>query len=206
MRSNSRSKPSRSSLIRHSFEALWLTRSWKTGSRSRPSPRSTASMTRRPRQGAKHRTSAFVRSRRRGWAGRKLQLVICVTQKHSTRRASCWSGRGRSLPLFLVLDRFEQRAAFAAAVLEGHRLRAEERDHLGVTRAAVWALRQGAWLRLLSTERQTASPRGLEAWRRCPHRWRHCVRAAGPGPRSSSRPSRRELWSRGALAAATPIP
>src|SRR6202521_1128628 len=51
--------------------------------------------------------------------------------------------------LLLVLDRLEKRAAGAAAVLKSHRLRAKQRDHLGVAFGAVRAAWVGAGLCLV---------------------------------------------------------
>src|SRR5712692_10010369 len=91
---------------------------------------------------------------------------------------SCW----RRCELLVVLDGFEDGAAAAAFVLQGHRLSAEEGDDLGVAGAAVSAARSNlpplfggrarerGRLSFLSL-RQISSPRDHGAWRRCPRRW-----------------------------------
>ena len=103
----------------------------------------------------------------------------------------------RSLKLLVVLDRFEQRAALAAAVLKRHRLGPEERDDLGVALRAVRAARLGAGLRVSASFAcwsQTSSPRARAASRRCARRSRRACSAGGPDPKPSSR-----CWSVGRL-------
>src|SRR2546427_5366429 len=86
----------------------------------------------------------------------------------------------------LVLDRFENGAAFAAVVLKGHRLGAKERYHLSVSGAAVRAARISSRPRFGFVSRRwaarTSSPPGHAAWRTCECRSRRAVRGAGRDP------------------------
>src|SRR2546429_9690815 len=90
----------------------------------------------------------------------------------------------------VVLDRFEDGAAFAAPVLKGHRLGAKERYHLSVSAAAVRAARISSRPRFRFVSRRgaarTSSPPGHAAWRMWEGRSPRAVRGAGRDPISSN--------------------
>src|SRR5216684_7495821 len=88
---------------------------------------------------------------------------------HLDRRIS--RRRFSAAPL-AVLDRFEDRAALAAAVLERHRLGAEEGDDLGIPGAAVRAAGIRTRRVRLLWWGQISSLRGCAAFRRCARLWR----------------------------------
>src|SRR5438128_85634 len=90
----------------------------------------------------------------------------------------------------VVLDRFEESAASAAPVLERHRLRAEERDDLGVPRLAVRAGRLSSRLVWPRWAARTSSPRGPAACRTCARRSHPACPGGEPNPSVSSRPVR----------------
>src|SRR2546429_5430236 len=103
----------------------------------------------------------------------------------------------------LVLDRFEDGAAFAAAVLKGHRLGAKERYDFSVSAAAVRAARISSRPRFRFVSRRwaarTSSPPGHAAWRTCECRSRRAVRRAGRDPIPSHTHWVSVPWSRAAL-------
>src|SRR6267378_3954180 len=110
-----------------------------------------------------------------------------------------------AMPRLLVLDRFEDGAAFAAAVLKGHRLGAKERYHFSVSGAAVRAPRISSRPRFRFVLRRwaarTSSPPGHAAWRTCECRSLRAVRGAERDPIHSNPYWFSVPWSGAALRA-----
>src|SRR5919109_4535256 len=88
-----------------------------------------------------------------------------------------------AMDALVVLDRFEHRAALAAAVLKRHGLRAEQRDDIGVARAAVRAAR----LRPRFASVRTFFLRGHATCQTCGRRLRRVRRDGASGPTSANR-------------------
>ena len=93
-----------------------------------------ASGSRRLWAAAARRCRSSSRSSSSWWCWRAFRSRSCAAANRAAQVEE--EGDVRGAPL-VVLDRFEQRAALAAAVLERHGLRAEQRDHLRVARATV---------------------------------------------------------------------
>src|SRR5437588_1647071 len=98
-----------------------------------------------------------------------------------------------------VLDRFEDGAAFAAAVLKGHRLGPKERDDLSIPGAAVRAAGVSSRFASRWWAARTSSPLSHAAWRMCGGRSRRAVHGGGRDPIVANRPQSSVPSSRAAL-------